>query len=246
MFERLLHSEYFFWILVLFFYFLDNVKFVENDKILIVENIFDKFIPKYSFSNFEINEKQVQTLNIFFPCGGFLILDSFPSDEPSANFRETVSELMLFQEEVQPFKIVSLLSFFYLLLGPILTIYFGLGATLLFLMPLHLGTLILTLIFFLSRQKKLGLTCGSVIQLIFNCTVMPAYLPNIVRKIYGTRSFACDGNFFSLETSELSSKELTEYYALRKINFLAERVGNEDFEKYLAYKNKLGLVDERV
>lgn len=241
MIHQLLTTEYLFWLVALAFYLIDSIKLVRNDQLLIIETTTGKFKPSFSFNTFEIKSKQVQLLNLVIPFTGFLKLSTIPNESPSTNFDDTNNELLAFKRVVFPFKAISLISFLYLLAGPILTFYLGLGATLLFLLPLHVTSLFITLSLLLISRSRLGISYGSMASIMFDCLVVPAYLPNIVRKIYNKKSYSCDGYYFSLQHSSPKSLEELEFNISRKINQAIELVDDVDIRKYHLYKEILGI-----
>jgi hypothetical protein len=241
MLHQLLTTEYLFWLVALAFYLIDSIKLVGNDQLLIIETATGNFKPSFSFNTFEVKRKQVQLLNLALPFTGFLKLSTTPNESPSTNFENTKNELLAFQKVVFPFKAISFFSFIYLLLGPVLTFYQGLGATLLVLLPLHLTTLFVTLILLLISRKQLAISYGSVISIFFDCLVVPAYLPSIVRKIYNKKLFSCDGYYFSLQNSSQENREELEFNISRKINQTIDFVDDVDIPKYHSYKESLGI-----
>jgi hypothetical protein len=239
--HQLLTTEYLFWLVALAFYFLDSIKLVSKSQILIIETITGKFKPSFSFNTFEIKGQQVQLLNLFSPFTGFFRLDSSPNQSPSINFENTKQELVELQQMVLPFKLISIISFVYLLIGPVLTFYYGLGATLLFLLPLHLTSLLILLTLLLISRKKFGFTYGVIASIFFDCLVVPAYLPNIVRKIFSKKVFLCDGYFFALNTCLNKDREELEYNITRKIAQMSDYQEDFDPKKNELYLKLLGI-----
>jgi hypothetical protein len=238
-------TEYLFWLVALGFYLLDNIKLVKKSQLLITETITGKFKPSFSFNTFEIKGQQVQLLNLILPFTGFLKLSTVPTQDPSVNSIQTKDELLALQRNVFLFKTISLISFLYLLSGPFLTFYVGLGATLMVLLPIHLSVLLMTLLLLLLKRNSLDLSYGKLSAIFFDCLVVPAYLPNIVRKIYNKRSFNCDGYYFSLKTSSSKDMEETQYNISRKINQLIMDEDSElTTEKYRLYEISLGIKND--
>jgi hypothetical protein len=245
MIHQLLTTEYLFWLVALAFYLLDCIKLVGKSEILITETFTGKFKPSFSFNTFEIKGKQVQLLNLLIPYTGFLKLNITPNDRPSNNFENTKEKLITLQKVALPFKAISLISFLYLLSGPVLTFYQGLGATLILLLPLHLTSLLMTLALLLISRKGLGLNYGSLISIFFDCLVVPAYLPSIVRKIYNKQVFTCDGYYFSLKTNSPKNFEELEYNISRKLSQAIDQVDENEAFKYLSYKESLGIKNDQ-
>lgn len=245
MIHQLLTTEYLFWLVVLAFYLLDNIKLVNKSQLLIAETFTGKYKPSFSFNTFEIKGQQVLLLNLFVPFTGFLRLDTKPTDTPSVAFERTCDELLSFQKVVSPFKVISLVSFFYLLSGPVLTFYQGLGATLVFLLPLHLLTLFMKLILLLISKKRLGFSYGTISSIFFDCLVVPAYLPSVVRKIYNNKTFFSDGYYFSLQTCSKNDREELEYNISRKIDQTIDHVDEVESKKYYLYKESLGIKNDQ-
>lgn len=241
---QLLTNEYFFWLVALIFYGLSNITLVSKFELLLVEKISNKFIPSFSFNNFEINGRQVCLLNLLTPFYGFIKLKIVPNENPSNNFEVTCKELQEFNKHVFPFKIISCVSFSYLILGPLLTHYVGLGATFLFLLPIHLIMLLVTLSLLLVKKKRLGLENRSALLIFFDCLVVPAYLPTVVRKIYSKKSFSCDGYYYSLHTAADANREELIYSISRKIDQTVEALDEKHAKDYLGYKKKLGIDHE--
>jgi hypothetical protein len=246
MIHQLLTTEYLFWIVAVFFYFLDSIKLIGKFEILISETFTGKYKPSFSFNTFEIKGQQVQLLNFFLPFTGFLILNTIPNQSSSKNFEDVNKKLTAFQKVIFPFKIISIISFFYLLSGPILTYYLGFASALAFLFPIHLTTLLATLLLLLISRKRLNFSYGTVVYIFFDCLVVPAYLPSIVRKIYKKTSFSCDGYYFSLKTCSEDDREDLEYKISRKINQLIEQLDDDDSETYYSYKNYLGIKNDQL
>jgi len=242
---QLLTTEYLFWLVALAFYLLDSIKLVGKSELLITENFTGKFKPSFSFNTFELKGKQVQLLNLLIPYTGFLKLNINPNNNPSNNFEKTKEELTALQKVVFPFKAISLVSFFYLLSGPVLTFYQGLGATLILLLALHITTLLMTLVLLLISRKGLGLKYGSLISIFFDCLVVPSYLPNIVRKIYSKQVFNCDGYYFSLKTNSPINIEEVEYNISRKISQTIDQVEESEALKYSSYKESLRIKNDQ-
>jgi len=245
MIHQLLTTEYLFWLVALAFYLLDSIKLVGKSQILITETITGKYKPSFSFNTFELKGQQVQLLNLVIPFTGFLKLSTTPNESPSTNFEKTNEELTAFQKLAFPFNTISLLSFIYLLSGPVLTFYQGLGATLVFLLPLHLITLLITLSLLLISRKGLGFSYGTVTSIFFDCLVVPAYLPSIVRKLYNKRTFSCDGYYFSLQTCSNKDREEIEYNISRKINQTIDQADEADPQIYSSYKESLGIKNDQ-
>jgi len=244
MLHQLLTTEYLFWLVALAFYLSDSIKLVGKSELLITETLSGRFKPSFSFNTFELKGKQVQLLNLLIPYTGFLRLNITPNNNPSNNYKKTKEELVALQKEVFPFKAISLISFLYLLSGPVLTFYQGLGATLILLLPLHLTTLLMTLALLLISRKRLGLSYGSIISIFFDCLVVPAYLPSIVRKIYNKQIFDCDGYYFSLQANSPKSLEDVEYNISRKISQTTDQVEEHEVLKYSSYKESLGIKND--
>jgi hypothetical protein len=242
MIHQLLTTEYLFWLVALAFYLLDSIKLVGKSDLLITETLTGKFKPSFSFNTFEIKGQQVQLLNLFLPFTGFLKLSTTPNQDPSSNFLKTKDELLALQGNVFLFKTISLISFLYLLSGPFLTFYVGLGATFMVLLPIHLVVLSMTLVLLLIKRKSLELSYGKLSAIFFDCLVVPAYLPNIVRKIYNKQSFNCDGYYFSLKTSSVKDLDETQYNISRKINqILLDQDSDVVTENYRLYEKSLGI-----
>jgi len=245
MLHQLLTTEYLFWLVALAFYLLDSIKLINKSQLLITETITGKFKPCFSFNTFEIKGQQVQLLNLFLPFTGFLKLSTAPTQAPSFNFIETKDELYALQSNVFLFKMISLISFLYLLSGPFLTFYVGLSATFIFLLPIHLLVLFMTLTLLLLKRNALALSYGKLSTIFFDCLVVPAYLPNIVRKIYNKQAFNCDGYYFSLHTSSVKHLEEIEYSISKKINQVLEDQDHSlATEKYHSYKKSLGIKND--
>jgi len=240
-FHQLLTTEYLFWLVALVFYLFDAIKLVSKEKILIIETLTGKFKPSFSFNTFEIKGQQVQLLNLFLPFTGYLRLNASPNQSPSSNFEKTNEDLANLQKVVLPFKVISIISFIYLLLGPVLTFYQGLGTALLLILPLHVINLLLLFVLLLACKKKIGFSYGDVTSIFFDCLVVPAYLPHIVRKIYGKKIFSCDGYYFSLKTCSESNREELEYSIFRKFKQIFDQVDEDDLRKYKTYKDLLGI-----
>jgi hypothetical protein len=242
MLHQLLTTEYLFWLVALAFYFLDSIKLINKSQLLITETITGRFKPSFSFNTFEIKGQQVQLLTLFLPFTGFLKLSTTPTQDPSFNFIQTKDELLTLQSNVFLFKTISLISFLYLLSGPFLTFYVGLGATFMVLLPIHFAVLLLTLALLLLKRKSLNLSHGKLSAIFFDCLVVPAYLPNIVRKIYNKQTFNCDGYYFSLNTCSAKDLEETQYNISKKINqVLQDQDGGLASEKYHLYEQSLGI-----
>lgn len=242
MIHQLLTTEYLFWLVALAFYLLDSIKLVGKSQVLINETVTGKFKPSFSFNTFEIKSQQVQLLNLLIPFTGFLKLSTAPNQDPSSNFIETKDKLIVLQGNVFLFKAISLISFIYLLSGPFLTFYMGLGATFMVLLPLHLVVLLMTLVLLLLKRKSLDISYGKLSAIFFDCLVVPASLPNIVRKIYNKQSFNCDGYYFSLKLSSAKDLEETQYNISRKINqVLLDQDSDVVVESYRLYEQSLGI-----
>ena len=245
MIHQLLTTEYLFWLVALAFYLLDSIKLVGKSQLLITESITGKFKPSFSFNTFEIKGQQVQVLNLLLPFTGFLKLSTTPNQDPSSNFLKTKDELLALQSNVFLFKTISIISFLYLLSGPFLTFYVGLGATFMVLLPIHFAVLLMTLILLLLKRTSLELSYGKLSAIFFDCLVVPAYLPNIVRKIYNKQSFNCDGYYFSLNTCSSKDLEETQYNILKKINqSLMDQDTEALTERYRLYKESLGIKND--
>jgi hypothetical protein len=80
-----------------------------------------------------------------------------------------------------------------------------------------------------------------VISIFFDCLVVPAYLPSIVRKIYNKKLFSCDGYYFSLQNSSQENREELEFNISRKLNQTIDFVDDVDIPKYHSYKESLGI-----
>lgn len=81
-------------------------------------------------------------------------LDVSPNQSPSNNFDQVNDDLAKLQKVVFPFKVISIISLVYLLLGPVLTFHQGLGAALLLILPLHVANLIFLFLLLLLARKK--------------------------------------------------------------------------------------------
>lgn len=242
MIHQLLTTEYLFWLVALAFYLLDSIKLVGKSQLLISETLTGQFKPSFSFNTFEIKGQQVQLLNLLLPFTGFLKLNTVPNIDPSSNFLQTKDELLSLQKNVFLFKTISLISFLYLLSGPFLTLYVGLGATFMFLLPIHLSVLLTTLVLLLLKRKSLELSYGKLSTIFFDCLVVPAYLPNIVRKIYNKKSFNCDGYYFSINTSSANDLDEIKYNISRKIDqALLDQDSDDVKESYHLYEKSLGI-----
>ena len=246
MLHQLLTTEYLFWLVAFAFYFFDNIKLVDQSQLLITETITGKFKPSFSFNTFEIKGQQVQLLNLILPFTGFIKLSIAQNKDPSSNFFQTRDQLIALQSNVFLFKIISLISFLYLLSGPFLTLHFGLWTTFIVLLPVHLSVLLMTLILLLLKRKSLALNYGKLSSIFFDCLVVPAYLPNIVRKIYNHLTFNCDGYYFSLNTSSSIDLEDTQYNISRKINqALLDQQSDLAKEQYRSYEKSLGIKNDK-
>lgn len=242
MIHQLLTTEYLFWLVALVFYLLDSIKLVGKSQLLITETLTGRFKPSFSFNTFEIKGQQVQLLNLLLPFTGFLKLTTVPNLDPSSNFLQTKDELLVLQKNVFLFKTISLISFFYLLSGPFLTFYVGLGATFMVLLPIHLSVLLMTLVLLFLKRKSLELSYGKLSAIFFDCLVVPAYLPNIVRKIYNKRSFNCDGYYFSINTSSVKDLDEIKYNVSRKIDqVILDQDSDVEKESYHLYEQSLGI-----
>lgn len=245
MIHQLQTTEYLFWLVALAFYLLDSIKLLDKSQLLIIETITGKFKPSFSLNTFEIQGRQVQLLNLLFPFTGFLKLSTIPNQDPTSNFLQTKDELLALQRNVFLFKTISLISFLYLLSGPFLTFYIGLRMTFLVLLPIHLLLLLMTLVLLLYKRKSLDLSYGGLSAIFFDCLVVPAYLPNIVRKIYNKRTFNCDGYYFSLTNSSTKDIEEVQYNISRKINqVLLDQDGDEATIQYRLYEKSLGIKND--
>jgi len=245
MLHQLLSTEYLFWLVALIFYFSDNVKLVNKSQVLVTETIYGRYRPSFSFNTFEIKGQQVYLLNLLVPFTGYLKLNSQPKVNPSVSFKKTKFQLLFFQRAVFPFKFISLVSFLYLLSGPILTFYFGLGAALLFLLPVHLVVLFITFVLLLVKRTSLGLNYGSISLVFFDCLVVPSYLPNIVRKIYKKKDFLCDGYYFSLHMCSKNDIDEIRYNISRNIDLAIEYLDEDKTKEFLVYKNTLGIKNDK-
>lgn len=241
MIHQLLTTEYLFWLVALAFYLFDAVKLIGKDQILLVETLTGKFKPSFSFNTFEVKGQQVQLLNLFLPFTGFLKLGVSPNQSPSDNFEQTNKDLVKLQQIVIPFKAISIISLTYLLLGPLLTFYQGLGTALLLILPFHVISLFCLLILLLVSKKKFGFGYGDVASIFFDCLVVPAYLPHIVRKIYTKKIFLCDGYYYSLNTCAEDDREELEHNISRKLTQTLEQTDEDDFGKYYKYRELLGI-----
>jgi len=245
MLHQLLTTEYLFWLVALTFYLLDSIKLVGKSQLLITETITGKFKPSFSFNTFEIKGQQVQLLNLILPFTGFLKLSIAPNKDLLSNFLKTKDELLALQSNVFLFKAISLISFLYLLSGPFLNLYVGLGVTFMVLLPIHLSVLLMTLILLLLKRNSLELSYGNLWAIFFDCLVVPAGLPNIVRKIYNKRKFSCNGYYFCLNTSSSKDLEETQYNISRKINqTLLDQDSDEASEQYRLYEKYLGIKND--
>ena len=245
MIDQLLTTEYLFWLVALAFYLLDSIKLLNKSQLLIIETITGKFKPSFSFNTFEIKGQQVHLLNFLLPFTGFLKLSTIPNQDPSSNFLQTKDELFALKSNVFLFKTISLISFLYLLSGPFLTFYVGLRMTFLVLLPIHLTVLLMTLVLLLLKRKSLDLSYGGLSAIFFDCLVVPAYLPNIVRKIYNKRTFNCDGYYFSLHNSSSKDLEEIQYNISRKIDqVLLDLDGDETTRQYRLYEKSLGIKND--
>ena len=241
MIHQLLTTEYLFWLVAIFFYIFDNLKLVNNTQILITETITGKFKPSFSFNSFEIKGQQVHLLNLALPFTGFIKLATKPNNDPSINFKKTLEVVTSFQKLLYPFKLFSVISFLYLFSGPVLTFYYGLGHALILLLPIHLSNLVLTFIFLLISRKELGLSYGSLTSVIFDCLVVPAYLPNIIRKIYNKKSFDCDGYYFALKNCSEGDIEEMKFNISKQIDQTIEQIDESQLKNYYSYKKVLGI-----
>lgn len=62
-----------------------------------------------------------------------------------------------------------------------------------------------------------------------------------MRKIYGKKTFSCDGYYFSLKTCSESDRDELEYNISRKLIQILEQVDEDTSKKYHTYKQLLGV-----
>lgn len=241
MMQRFLSADYLFWAVVFAFYVLDNLKLVAKNQLMLRQKLFGGYVPLISFSEYEIQGKEVKLPHLLLPFTLVFILSWTPSRQAASpkEMRRTDRRLKVFRARMLSLQIIGTLSFLLLLSGPVLTFYFGLSLALILLLPLHLICLIAMSCVVLARSRRLNLPLGKAALLIFECTLVPAYLSNIVRRISWRQTFSADGFTFALKHTAASNLEQIEYQIARKLDQFAADEANEPL--YRDYKSALGI-----
>ena len=243
MLHQLLTTDYLFWLVAFLFYLLENIKLTKQNELILQESAACRFNPLVSLNGFEIGVKEVHVLKIFTPYTTFIKLNIDPKRKSEEGFIRESRLIGLFEFHLLPFRVIGSIAFIYLLAGPILTFYFGIAATFIFLTPIHLLFLLLALFFLVLKRKQLGLSCSDIGAIYFELLLVPAYMAAITKKIGNKKKFLCDGFYFSLrKTVDL---EVCSYLLARKIEALASLYEESDarFMAYRDYKLNLGLND---
>src|ERR1700693_4031352 len=78
MIHQLLPTEYLFWLVLLFFYIIDNIKLIPRNKLVLRQNIGSGYIPIITFSRYDLAGKEIVIPNLFFPFTMVLLLTCDP------------------------------------------------------------------------------------------------------------------------------------------------------------------------
>lgn len=204
--EQLLTLQLLFWWALLALYVYENIRTSDPRTLVVSENRKRLFFPRLSANLFRIGRQEFHLLNLLTPHTVSLTLPITAEVSPSAALTRTNRRIRVFQRELLPFRWISWLALFFMLLGTVFTAYFGTEVAVMFVLPAHFILLLTMLFFFVVDRDRVNLSSEEARAIFLRAMILPAYMACLARTIAQRQRFACDGYAFSIKRSANPSK----------------------------------------
>jgi len=235
--EQLLTVQLLFWWALLALYVYENIRRSDALTLVVSENRKRLFSPRLSANLFRIGRHEFHLLNLLTPHTVSLTLPISPEALPSVGLTRTNRMIRVFQRDLLPFRWISWLALFFMLLGTVFTAYFGSEVAVMFVLPAHFVLLLTMLFFFVVDRDRVNLSSEEARAIFLRAMVLPAYMACLARTIAQRQRFACDGYAFSIKRAGNGSR-MREAVA-RRIDRTASQADSISSARWQQYKSQL-------
>jgi hypothetical protein len=174
------------WLIVAFFYILDNLKFLRGNQVVLQETAMLRWRADIPGTASEFLGRKVFVLNLLVPYGmavqlGWLSLGS-PNDQELVRRADRLVRIAC--GKILPLRQISAFAFLtFFIAGPILTHYVGLGRALVTIIPVYITLLLIFFISMAQGRRFWKLSVAQIGSLTFGAAICPGYLVNSTRRV---------------------------------------------------------------